>query len=80
MKIVSLTKVSGNILNPKAMTNDKRKVLFDLEKKISLGLEMTMQRLITKKKRDNEELVISKDGKILIIKPEDFEKYGIGNS
>jgi len=62
------------------MTNDKRKVLFDLEKKISLGLEMTMQRLITKKKRDNEELVISKDGKILIIKPEDFEKYGIGNS
>ena len=46
-------------------TNDK----IDLENKILFGLEKSYQKLIATKKRNNEDLIILRDNKIVRIQP-----------
>ncbi|MDR1562330.1 MAG: hypothetical protein LBS54_04495 [Dysgonamonadaceae bacterium] len=47
-------------------TNDKDDVL---QQKIMEGLRLSYQRLLETKRRNNQELVIMKDGKIITFKP-----------
>jgi hypothetical protein len=59
------------------MTEEEKKIEVE---KISRGLEIAFERLIEEKKRTNSELVISRNGKIMKIKPEEMEKeLGIKN-
>jgi hypothetical protein len=51
-------------------TKDEHEIL---RNKILEGLEISFQELLAYKKRNNQELVIMKDGKIVKVKPEDFQ-------
>ena len=46
----------------------------EIRSKVIEGLELTLERLIEFKKRINSKIIVSKDGKILHIAPEDFKK------
>lgn len=45
----------------------------DLRKKILKGIELAFRKLLLEKKRDDAELVFSKDGEIVKIKARDIE-------
>jgi hypothetical protein len=51
-------------------TKDEHEIL---RNKILEGLEISYQKLLAYKKRNNQELVIMKDDKIVSVKPEDLE-------
>lgn len=44
----------------------------EIREKILQGLELAFQRLVEQKKREDEELVFSKDGKIYKVKARDL--------
>jgi hypothetical protein len=52
-------------------TKDKHEIL---RNKILEGLEISYRKLLAYKKRNNQELVIMKDDKIVRVKPEDFQE------
>ncbi|MHC8947555.1 hypothetical protein [Sphingobacterium hungaricum] len=45
--------------------------------KIVKGLALAFERLLESKRANNSELVIIRDGKIVKVKPADFEKYNL---
>lgn len=46
----------------------------ELKNKLIAGLALAYERMLEFKKQKNSDLVIMKDGKIVMIKPEDFSK------
>ena len=44
----------------------------ELEKKILEGIALAYQKLVEQKKKDDEELVFSQDGKIVVVKARDL--------
>jgi predicted ABC-type ATPase len=58
------------IAEKKSNTNDEYEIL---RNKILEGLEISYRKLLDYKRRNNQELVIMKDDKIVIVKPEDLE-------
>ncbi|MDR1593694.1 MAG: hypothetical protein LBS43_04305 [Prevotellaceae bacterium] len=61
-------------------TDDKNVLRTDEESdaimnKILTGLEISYRKLLDYKKRNNQELVIMKDDKIISVKPEDLELF-----
>jgi hypothetical protein len=52
------------------MNND----VSEIRSKIIIGLHLSFDKLIEFKKRMHSEIIVSKDGKILHLKAEDFQK------
>ena len=52
--------------------NDDDKYSNELINKIQKGLDLAYQRLLEEKKANNRELVVLKDNKIVMLKPEDM--------
>ena len=57
--------------NRKAMTKENIK---DLHRKILQGLELAYSRLLSSKQKDDAELVISRNGKIVKVKARELTK------
>lgn len=52
------------------MTIERKK---ELREKILKGIELSFKKLLLLKQNQNEELIISKDGKVIIINAKDFK-------
>jgi len=65
------TLIFGKIFNTFVSMNDN---VTNIRLKIIEGLQVSFDRLIAFKKKINSKIVISKDGKIFYLKPEDFNR------
>ena len=52
---------------------DKSKTLKEQREKIVKGLELTYQKLVEFKKSKNSPLIVSKNGKVIAVKPEQVQ-------
>ena len=48
--------------------------LKDLEQKITIGLERAYQKMLAFKKQQNSLVIISRDGKVVAVKPEELQQ------